>query len=226
MRPTTELLPKALIPVLGVPFVDWQLRNIRDRGVARVLISIGYRGSMIRRVVGDGGRLGVSVEWVDEGPQRLGTAGAIRLAVDSGLLESTFFVLFGDSYLPTDMSAVKTAWRRSGLPALMTVCRNDGGREACNAVYSSGRVLLYDKSGASNRLAEMRWLDYGLSILTADVVRQLIPPRQQLDLADTMRALSLDGKLAGYEVTDPCYEIGSMPGHADLEAYLRGGNTA
>ena len=50
-----------------------------------------------------------------------------------------------------------------------------------------------------------------------------VAPGQVADLADLMRDLSLAGQLAGYEVSERFYEIGSPEGLADLERHLAGG---
>jgi NDP-sugar pyrophosphorylase family protein len=220
MRSLTEGRPKALMPVLGRPFVDWQLELVARQGIDRVVLSIGYGGQLIREHVGDGAGFGLSVTWVDEGPHLRGTGGALRLALDAGALAPAFFVLYGDSYLPIDYAAVEGAWRQSGLPALMTVLLNDGRWDASNTIYESGRVQLYDKSRPSDRLAEMRWIDYGLSVLTREVVRDRIDSGMVADLADVMHDLSLAGMLAGFPVAARFYEVGSPSGLKDLEEYL------
>lgn len=220
MRPMTEEVPKALIPVLGRPFADWQLEHLAAEGVERVTYSIGYRGEMLRAHVGDGSRFGLAVAWVDEGERLLGTGGALRRAFDEGALDDAFFVLYGDSYLPTSMTDAETAWRASGLPALMTVLRNDGRWDASNAIYSAGRVILYDKSRPPDRRGEMQWIDYGLSVLTRDLIASRIASGSVTDLADLMRDLSAEGILAGLEVHERFYEAGSPEGLRDLETYL------
>ena len=60
MRPLTEQIPKALIPVEGTPFVDHQLAWLAAHGVDEVVLSIGYRGDMLRAHVGDGARYGLT----------------------------------------------------------------------------------------------------------------------------------------------------------------------
>src|SRR2546421_8755669 len=87
MRPATEEMPKALLPVLGRPFCDWQLELLAERGVERVLYSVGYRGEMIRDHVGDGSRFGLAVGYVDQGEHLRGTRGALHLPVPLGELE-------------------------------------------------------------------------------------------------------------------------------------------
>jgi NDP-sugar pyrophosphorylase family protein len=67
----TEAIPKALIPVLGRPFADWQLELLASQGVECVTISIGYRGDLLRAHVGDGSRFGLKVKWVEDGKRLL-----------------------------------------------------------------------------------------------------------------------------------------------------------
>ena len=220
MRPLTETIPKALVPVLGKPFADWQLAHLAAQGAERVTCCIGYRGEMLRDHVGDGSRFGLEILWIDEGEHLRGTGGALRLALDEGALDDAFFVLFGDSYLPVELSSVEQAWRRSAMPALMTVLRNEGRWDASNVLYADGRVVLYDKSRPEEHRSEMHWIDYGLSVLTRDVVERHIPTGTVADLAGVMRDLSLTGRLAGLEVDQRFYEVGSPDGVRDLEDYL------
>lgn len=222
MRPLTETLPKALIPVLGRPFAHWQLELLAAEGVREVVFCVGYRGRMLVDRIGDGSAFGLGVTWSEEGDRLLGTGGAIRLALDRGLLADAFFVLYGDSYLPVSFATVEAAWQRSQQPALMTVLRNRERWDRSNCVYREGRVVLYDKSRPADRVSEMDCIDYGLSVLTAGVVRERIPTGTVADLADVQRDLSLAGQLAGLEVEQRFYEAGSPEGLRDLEEYLDG----
>ena len=222
MRPATEAIPKALIPVLGRPFADWQLEHLAAQGIERVTYCVGYRGDMVRDHVGDGQRFGLEINWVDEGEHLRGTGGALRLALDEGALEDVFFVLYGDSYLPVKMSQVEEAWRESKQPALMTVLRNEGRWDSSNAIYENGRVTLYDKNRPNDKQPEMLWIDYGLSVLTRDVIATKIESKVVADLADMLKDLSIEGRLGGLEVNQRFYEAGSPSGVNDLEDYLKG----
>jgi hypothetical protein len=66
----------------------------------------------------------------------------------------------------------------------------------------------------------MDWIDYGLSTLTAEVVRREIRPESVVQLADVWGRLSASGELAGFEVQDRFYEVGSSQGLHDLEEFL------
>jgi MurNAc alpha-1-phosphate uridylyltransferase len=212
-------LPKSLIPVLGEPFAHHQLRLLASQGIRDVVYVIGFRGEQIRSEVGDGSEFGLAVSYVDEGDQLHGTGGALRFAHDAGSLDDIFGVVYGDSYLPVDLRPVWAAFDSSGCPALMTVLRNDDRWDRSNAVFSSGRVTNYDKR-TQHRDEQMRWIDFGLSVLRREVVESIPGGGAVCDLGDVFRELSLQGDLAGFEVGTRFFEVGSRDGVAELEAYL------
>jgi NDP-sugar pyrophosphorylase family protein len=220
MLPLTERIPKALIEVAGRPFAEIQMEWLAGHGVVDVVYSIGHHGSPVRRTLGDGSRFGLRITYVDEGEDLRGTGGALRLALDEGLLPDAFFLLYGDSYLTLDLREVEACWRRSNCPSLMTVLRNDGRWDSSNAIYRDGRVVVYDKRAPHRHGDAVQWIDYGLSILTADSVSTWLPRGGRGDVGDLMHDLAADGKLAGFEATERFYEVGSPAGLRDLEMLL------
>jgi NDP-sugar pyrophosphorylase family protein len=217
MRPFTENMPKALVPVAGKPFAHHQLSWLAGHGVRRVVYSIGYRGDQLRRYVGDGRAWGLEVDYVDEGPDLLGTGGALRLAYDRGALADEFLVTYGDSYLPVDVPAIWRHFRETSAEVLMTVLENAGRWDTSNVVFEDGR-LIYDKTGQARWGDRMRFIDYGLLAMRRSVAAGI--PSGPVDLADVLRDLSADNRVVGYEVEERFYEVGSPEGVRDLEAYL------
>jgi NDP-sugar pyrophosphorylase family protein len=218
--PRTATVPKALVPVAGRPFAEHQIELLAASGVDDIVFAIAHRGDMIRRALGDGHRWGVRVRYSDEGAGLQGTGGAVRLFAVSGLADQAFAVLYGDSYLPLDYQAAWEAYGRCGAPALMTVIENHDRWDTSNAAFVGNGRVRYRK-GAGTR-GGMSHIDYGLSVLARDLVLERIPAGGPSDLADLFTALGEHGELAGYEVADRFYEIGSDDGHADLEALLAG----
>jgi NDP-sugar pyrophosphorylase family protein len=160
------------------------------------------------------------VSYVDEGDELHGTGGALRVALDRGALAEVFGVLYGDSYLPTELAPVWDAFAASGCPALMTVHRNEDRWDRSNAVLEAGLVVRYDKRSEA-RDERTKWIDYGFSVLRRHVVED-IAAGATVDLADVYGRLSARGELAGYEVSERFYEAGSPEGVADLERHLAG----
>jgi MurNAc alpha-1-phosphate uridylyltransferase len=220
LSPATDTIPKALIPVRGRPFADYQLAWLARQGVADVVYCIGYRGRQIVAHVGDGRAWGLAVRYVDEGNDLKGTAGALRLACDADLLADAFFVLYGDSYLPIEFAPVFRAFAAGGRPALMTVMRNENRWDRSNVIFTPPTIALYDKRPDAEALRRMTHIDYGLSVISRDLIATRIARREVADLADLFRDLSMAGELAGYEVTQRFYEVGSWEGIADFAHYL------
>ncbi len=215
LRPITETIPKSLAPVAGKPFLARQLELLRSRGIRHAVLCVGHLGEMIQRDFGDGASFGVKLDYSFDGPKLLGTGGAIKRALP--LLGEEFFVLYGDSYLPIEYGPVAEFFQRSGKPALMTVYRNEGKFDASNVVFADGEIKKYEKK---LKLAEMHYIDYGLSLLKSSVF-ETYADGQAFDLAELMGRLAREKKLAGYEVHERFYEIGSPTGLAELEMILR-----
>jgi NDP-sugar pyrophosphorylase family protein len=220
LRPVTESMPKALVPVGGRPFADHQLTRLSKEGFDDVVYCIGHLGDQIREFVGDGRRWRVRVRYVDEGDELLGTAGALRLAYQEGVLQPIFAVIYGDSYLPAPLRDVWEDFARRPAVALMTVFRNEGRFDTSNALLEDGMVVRYEKGLDDPASAGMRHIDYGFSILDRDAVIAPLPEGEVLDLADVLSGLSAAGRLAGHEVTERFYEVGSPKGLAEFDAML------
>lgn len=214
LRPVTETVPKALIHINGEPFIYHQLRLLAQHGISRVVMCVGYLGEMIEAEIGDGSRFGVRVDYSYDGDVLLGTAGAIKQALP--LLSEAFFVLYGDSYLSCDYAAVQKYFLRTGKQALMTVFQNEGRWDTSNVEFRDQTLVAYDKK---NRTERMQYIDYGLGMFHQSAFAQ-VPDQTVYDLANLYQELLQNDELAGYEVTQRFYEVGSFTGIKELEYYL------
>jgi NDP-sugar pyrophosphorylase family protein len=213
----TANLPKSLLPVAGRPFIHWQLALLAQQGVSDVVLCLGYQGEQIRAAVGDGVEFGVRVRYSFDGERPLGTGGALKRALPR--LGAAFFVVYGDSYVPCSFSAVQAAFAAGGAAALMTILRNEGRWDTSNVLFRNGTIIEYDKRSPPR--SAMVHVDFGVSVFAAEVIERH-PAGAVFDLADLCRELSLRGELAGLEVTERFYEVGSLAGLAAAERYLRG----
>ena len=215
LRPITETIPKALVNVAGLPFLTHQLRLLHDAGLRRVIVCAGYLGEMIEKEFGTGACFGMQIDYSFDGPKLLGTGGALKRALR--LLGQHFFVLYGDSYLPTGYGEVARAFLSDDKAGLMTIFRNEGHWDVSNVQFQAGKIVRYDKSQPS---LKMQHIDYGLGILRASAFASW-PENEPFDLADVYTRLLSENQLAGYEVKERFYEIGSPQGLAELDALLR-----
>ena len=215
MRPLTETVPKAMISVNGEPFIAHLLRLLASRGVSRCVLCVSHLGEMIESFVGDGADFGMEVAYSDDGPERVGTAGAIKRALP--LLGDRFLMTFGDSYLTADYAAIEATFIASGATSLMTVWHNRGSLSPSNVHMRNGTIVAYRK-GTPEPLFE--YIDYGISGFTREPFDALIAG-EPADLGTIVRAAILAESIAAFEVFDRFYEIGSPDGLAETERYLR-----
>jgi NDP-sugar pyrophosphorylase family protein len=207
-------LPKALIPVAGRPFVDHQLALLKRSGARKIVFCVGHLGTQIEAHLGDGHDLGLEISYSYDGDRLLGTGGALRRALPR--LGSLCLVLYGDSYLDIDYGAVLAHFEPRPEPALMTVFRNAGLWDTSNVAFRDGQVVRYNKRQPD---PEMAFIDYGANLLRAEALER-IPTDEPYDLGDLSHALAAEGRLAGYEVTQRFYEVGSFAGIRETEEYL------
>ncbi len=216
MQPRTLTVPKILLDVAGRPFADWQLEMLAQYKYTRVLLCVAHLGEQVRAHVGDGARFGLAVEYSEEGPNLLGTGGALRAA--SALLEDTFLVTYGDSYLPFDYAAPLDRLRaHDDCDGVMSVFKNDGKWDASNVRTDGTRVLAYEKG---TKDAAFDHIDYGALALRKSAVLEL-PAGQKSDLAALQTTLAARGRLRAYVARERFYEIGSPEGLAALEQRLK-----
>jgi NDP-sugar pyrophosphorylase family protein len=215
MRPLTETVPKSMLEVADEPFIAHQLRLFRRQGLPRAVLCLGHLGGAVRDFVGDGSEFGLSTSFSFDGEKLLGTAGALKKA--EPLLGDVFWVVYGDAYLDLDLRPIWASFQLSKQPALMTTFRNDGRWDKSNVLFRDGRIVVYDKNSAD---PAMKHIDYGLLILRRQVL-DAVPAGQETDLADVLSALVLQGAVAGFEVRERFYEIGSPQGLCETDEHIR-----
>ncbi|MGC2021701.1 MAG: nucleotidyltransferase family protein [Candidatus Sulfotelmatobacter sp.] len=224
LRPMTETAPKSLLEVNDEPFALHQLRLLQSKGIRRVVFCVGHLGEMIQQTIGNGSTLGLStpglqVDYSFDGPALLGTAGAVRNALPK--LGDSFFVMYGDSYLPCDYAAIARQFQTAGLLGMMTVFRNEGKWDTSNVEFEAGgveggKIVAYSKT---NRTPRMHYIDYGLGVFRAEAFQGL-PAGNACDLADVYADLLQRKQLRAFEVRERFYEIGSPAGLLETAEFL------
>jgi MurNAc alpha-1-phosphate uridylyltransferase len=218
MRPQTLTIAKAMLPVAGRPFVDWQLEKLATCGFRDVVMCVAYLGEQIREHVGEGTQFGLRVRYSDEGPTLLGTAGALRVALP--LLAPTFLVTYGDSYLPFDYAEpLRALVAHDDCDAVMSVYKNDGQWDASNVVTDGVRVLGYEKG---TKDPSFDHIDYGAIALRREVIAGL-PEGRPASLDGLQTTLARAGKIRAVVATERFYEVGSPAGLQTLDQRLRAG---
>ena len=119
LRPLTLSTPKPVMPFAGRPFMTFMLDWLARHGVDDVILSCGFMSEAVEQVLGDS-HDGMTLRYVHE-EEPLGTAGPLRLALESGALtEERLYVLNGDVLTDMDLTAEREQHERTGARA--TLC--------------------------------------------------------------------------------------------------------
>jgi NDP-sugar pyrophosphorylase family protein len=204
LRPLTETVPKPLVAVHGRPFLDYQLRLLRRHGATRVVMMTGYLGAKIQAEFGDGAEYGLALTYSRE-TTPLGTGGALKLA--EPLLDETFMVVNGDTYLDMDYAAAARAFAAADCDALMAVYDNPGQALAPNNVLvACGMVARYDKDDSRG----LTHIDAGVYAFRRSLLTGLTAGQRYALERDLIPRLAHRGRLMAYSVGQRYYDIGTL----------------
>jgi len=214
LKKNTFNKPKALIDIAGKPFISRQLSYLSNQNIKNIVICTAHLGNQIKNYVGDGSKYNLKVSYSDDGDKLLGTGGSLKKA--SRILGENFFILYGDSFLPINFSLVEKAYFRQKKPALMTVFKNNDHGDKSN-VYFKNKCVLYNKK---NPQKNMNYIDYGLNVVKRTIFYNF-PSNKMFDLSDVFEDLSKKNLLAGLEIYERFYEIGSINGLNDTVDFFK-----
>ena len=97
LRPLTDRTPKPLLEICGKPLIQYHIERLAHAGIVQIVINLAWLGSMIRDYLGDGARFGVRIDYSEEAPHALETAGGIFRALPR-LGPDAFLVVNGDVF--------------------------------------------------------------------------------------------------------------------------------
>jgi dTDP-glucose pyrophosphorylase len=207
LAPLTDSTPKPLIRVGGKPLLELLLERLRQSGIPEVIVALHHKSQMIRDYLGNGSRLGLRVDYVEE-PEPLGTMGALTLLRDR--LRTPFFVVNGDILTKCDFRSM-WEFHRAQRDATMTV-----GVSLHQVDIPYGEFTLRD--GRVTMLEEKPRKEFpinaGIYVLEPWAV-DLIPPARYFDATDLIRLLlSQDRGVAADVIREYWLDVGQ---HRDLE---------
>lgn len=119
LRPLTNTVPKALVPIAGRPLIEYNLLLLKAYGIEDVVINLHHLGGKIREALGDGSVYGLRITYSPEDPI-LESGGGIKNA-QSLLDGDTFLVVNCDTILDIDLNALVTAHRPTKAAATLVL---------------------------------------------------------------------------------------------------------
>lgn len=230
--PLTIDRTKPAIPFLGKPLVGYVCDYVAKFGFKDVVVNLHHQPESVREVLGDGSAYGVNINYTEEIPNILGTAGALDNA--RHLLEDdTFVIVNGKIVTDIDIAAAIETHRRSGAIATM-VLKPNVKREKFTEVYTKGGFLtgfgdfahpfteaeIKDTTGSLSaplmftgiHILEPRVFDYIPRGVYSDIVPTFYNP-----------ALAKGEKIAVHVTDANWFELSTIPRYLDISLAMMNG---
>ncbi len=195
MRELTVDLPKPMIEVRGKSVLQHIVEGLRDAGVFRFVIIVGYHAEMIRNFFGDGRRHNVDIEYIKQTVQD-GTGRVVALARDfTG--GSPFILSYGDILISPE-NYRRVVDLPNDCEAIVTVTRGEDVSKG-GAVFVNERMELVDlREKPKPGEPTSSWYNAGLYAFRPSIfqfIAKLKPsPRGEYELTDAVRDLAHSGK--------------------------------
>ena len=195
MRELTVDLPKPMIEVRGKPVLQYIVEGLRDAGVFRFVIIVGYHAETIRNFFGDGRRHNVDIEYVTQTLQD-GTGRVVALARDfTG--GSPFILNYGDILISPE-NYRRVVDLPNDCEAIVTVTRGEDVSKG-GAVFVNERMELVDlREKPKPGEPTSSWYNAGLYAFRPSIFAFIATlkssPRGEYELTDAVRDLARSGK--------------------------------
>jgi NDP-sugar pyrophosphorylase family protein len=180
LAPLTEVIPKPLVPIGGMPILEIVIRQLKAQGFQKITLAVGYMSELIKAYFQDGSSLGVEIDYSYE-KEPLGTAGPLAL-IDH--LDDTFMVMNAD--VLTNINYQEFVHYHRAQKGLTTIAAFEKQTKIDLGVIvknGDGQVKDYIEKPSYKHLVSM-----GIYIFEPQVL-ELIPKRVYLDFPDLVRRL-------------------------------------
>lgn len=209
--------PKGLVPILGRPFLEWQIEWLAKAGVTHVHIAAGHKADQLADWAAH--HKSQAVVSVSAEPEPLGTGGGLRF-VRAHAGHNGFLILNGDSLTPgLDFQGLEKAHRESGAIITLTVTPiEDAGRYGTVEPDSEGWIRgFHEKVERRNGL-----ISAGVYLADASIF-DFMPDRKAFSIeSDVFPNLAKDHRIFSHPCPPPLLDMGTPEGLKSMEAFLSG----
>lgn len=190
LAPLTDIIPKPLVPLGGMPIMEVVIRQLKAQGFQRITLAVGYLSELIKAYFQEGSKWGVKLDYSYES-QPLGTAGPLALIKD---LNETFLVMNADVLTNLDFQDLLAYHRRQGGMATIAAYERQVSIDL-GVIIPDGdcRIKDYLEKPTSTHLVSM-----GVYIFEPEVM-DFIQPEKYLDFPDLVKLLLQAGHAVHYQ---------------------------
>lgn len=203
----TKNIPKPMVPIDGTPLLEYQIENLRQNGVDKIVLVIGHLGEVIQDYFGDGKKWGVNISYyIEETP--LGTAGALAELEDC--LEDEFFLVFGDLFININYQRFYEYHKNKN--SLITLFAHPNSHPYDSDIIiadDDGKVIEWSYKNTERTSDYENLVNAGLYVMSKSAV-QFVPKNQKSDLEKDVITKLIDTEdIYAYRSTEYVKDIGT-----------------
>lgn len=198
-------VPKPMVPILGIPFLEYQMRMLKENGIVDIVLCVHYMAEKIKSYFGSGKRLGIDITYSEEDIP-LGTAGAVKKAEKH--LDDIFIVLNGDSY--TNLNLKNFLDFHKSKNSLCTIALNKNkNKENYGSVIlnNEGKVTDFIE-GSKSDIPEEYLINTGFYVFDKRILSFIASEKNVSLEKDIFPKLAKEGNIYGYESKDYFIDVG------------------
>jgi len=210
----TKKIPKSMVKIKNKPFLEYQIENLKKSSIKDIILCVGHLSEQIEDYFGNGEKFGVNINYSHDGDKPLGPIGALKKA--ESLLDNSFFIMYGDSYLTLDYQKVFSYYKNQNKLGLMVVYKNYNKIDKSNLIVKNNMIVAY---GEKERTQDMIYIDYGTSIIRKKALN-FIPKNTFYTTGQLFSDLISKNELLAYEVKERFYHIGNSQALEEFKNYI------
>jgi len=228
LRPMTDKLPKALVPVGGRPMIESSLRLLKHHGITEIIINLHHLGEKIEEYLGDGKKLGLKIVYSKE-KMVLDTGGGL-LKARSFLENSAFMVINSDILVDLPLDEL-IAYHREKKAIATLVLRQDPEADRYGPIETSRDLsiqrFLDHKSPRCDSAGPLtKFMFTGVQVLEPrifDFMEGEDSPKFSITKATYPRVLSRGERLYGFTFDGYWQDLGTPERIKEAEEKLKRG---
>ena len=210
LRPITDRIPKPMVPVNGVPFLEYLLVQLRDGGIREVILMTGYLGEQIEEYFGDGNSLRLRLRY-SHGPVEWDTGR--RLHEIKPWLNDCFMLLYADNFVQVSLKKLAKFHDEQGKLLTFAVQSKSSGNIR---LAKDGAVEVYDKTRSAENL---EFVELGYMIASKKIFEYY--GEIDVSFSEIIAKLASAGCVAGMVVGDAYHSVSDPDRLKLMEEYLK-----
>jgi D-glycero-alpha-D-manno-heptose 1-phosphate guanylyltransferase len=144
LRSVVADVPKPMAPVLGKPFLEYQLAYWHAQGVKRFILSVGYKWNIIQDHFGAEFK-DAEIDYCVE-PEPLGTGGGFLLSLEKLKTEDPFLLLNGDTIFKVRLADLASFHQKKAAEMTLALAEvRDNDRYSGIDLASDGRITAFGR---------------------------------------------------------------------------------